>query len=58
MDLEKEMRGWLKECFSEENDREIIDEMTNDELLRAIIRYFDGGMEGFKECTGWKEVEV
>lgn len=56
--LEKEMREWLLECFSDEYDQEQIEELTSKQLERAINKYFDGGLTAFKECCGWVLVEA
>lgn len=62
--LQDEMRAWLLECFSSDDDQEEIESLTYHELENAISRYFDGGMKGFIEsCApikvpGWQAVEV
>jgi hypothetical protein len=56
--LDTEMREWLLECFSEEYDQEQIEALSHNELVRAINRYYDGGIKAFKECSGWIMVEV
>lgn len=56
--LDKEMREWLLECFSDEYDQEQIEELTHEQLMRSINRYFDGGVAAFKECSGWIMVEA
>lgn len=45
--LEKEMREWLLECFSEEYDQETINKLNRGQLVKAINRYFDGGIKAF-----------
>ena len=45
--LEKEMRSWLKECFTEEEEHEQIDEFNFDNLVKFINRYYDNGFEQF-----------
>ena len=49
--LVKQMKEWLLECFNDEYDKEQIEELTQEELLRSINRYFDGGFAAFKECS-------
>ncbi len=56
--LETEMREWLLECFSDEYDQEQIEDLTYNQLVRSIERYYDGGVEEFKRCAGWIMVEV
>lgn len=56
--LDKEMREWLLECFSDEYDQEQIEELTHEQLVRSINRYFDGGMKAFQECCGQVMVEA
>ena len=48
--LDKEMGEWLLECFSDEYDQEQIEELTHEQLVRSINRYFDGGMKEFINC--------
>ncbi len=57
-ELDKDMREWLLECFSEEYEQEQIEGLTHEQLVRAINRYYDGGMRAFKECVGWIMVEA
>ncbi len=57
-ELDKDMRELLMECFDEEADQEEIDSLTHEQLVRAINRYYDGGMRAFKECVGWIMVEA
>lgn len=49
MDLDTEMKDWLLECFDEEGDKEEIEGLTHEQLVRAINKYFDGGMKCFVE---------
>lgn len=42
-----EMREWLLECFPDEYDQEVIGELTYDELVNGINKYYDGGYVGF-----------
>ena len=56
--IESDMRDWLLECFSEEYDQEQINELTYDQLVKSINRYYDGGMRAFRACSGWLMVEV
>lgn len=51
--LDIEMRSWLLDCFEEEYDQEQIQELSHEQLVRAINRYYDGGMKGFTECYNW-----
>lgn len=53
-----EMKAWLLECFDEEYDQEQIRELTYEQCVRAINRYYDGGMKAFKACNGWVMVEA
>ena len=48
--LENEMREWLLECFEDEYDQEQIKELSEIQLIKAINRYFEGGMREFREC--------
>jgi uncharacterized protein with von Willebrand factor type A (vWA) domain len=50
--LDTEMREWLLECFSDDNDQETIEELTHDQLIKSINRYFDGGLTEFIKCCG------
>ena len=50
MNLENEMRSWLKDCFEQEEDHEEIDSCTYDQLVNCINRYFDGGFREFVAC--------
>lgn len=54
--LDKEMREWLLECFSDEYDQEKIQELTHEQLVKSINHYYDGGMNVFQ--SGWVMVEV
>ncbi len=56
--LDKDMRDWLLECFSDEYDQEQIEELTHEQLEKAVNRYYDGGMQAFKQCSGWIMVEA
>jgi hypothetical protein len=56
--LDKEMKDWLLECFSDEYDQEQIEELTHNQLVRAINRYFDGGMKEFEVCCGWLRLRL
>lgn len=56
--LDKEMKDWLLECFNEEYDQEQIEELTHEQLKRAINRYYAGGMAEFKQCLGWATIEA
>lgn len=53
-----EMKAWLLECFEDEYDQEQIKELTYNQCVRAINRYYDGGMQAWKECNGWVIVEA
>jgi len=39
------MRSWLLDCFPDEHDQEVIGSLTNWELIEAIEKYFEGGIE-------------
>ncbi len=56
--LDREMKDWLLECFDDEYDQEQIEELTHEQLVRSINKYYDGGMTAFKECSGWITVEA
>ncbi len=59
--LEKEMREWLLECFSDEYDQEQINELGYLELQRSINKYYDGGLNSFiaeSVLSGWSIVEA
>lgn len=56
MNLQDEMREWLLEYFSSETCQEEINELTMPELIRAVDRYYDGGVKAF--CNGWSMVEA
>jgi hypothetical protein len=45
--MEENMKEWLLECFTEEADQEEIEALTREELIQAINRYYDGGLEQF-----------
>ena len=49
MNIEKDMKDWLLECFSDEDDQARIEELTHEQLERAINRHFDGGLKAFRE---------
>lgn len=51
MTLDTQMRNWLLECFSDEYDVEQINELTHNQLVKAISRYFDGGFNAFMETV-------
>jgi hypothetical protein len=55
MSLDVLMKEWLLECFQEDCDQEEIEELSTQELMNAVDRYFDGGMRAFVECcSAWK----
>lgn len=61
MSLQDEMREWLLECFSSDDDQDIIEDLDDVELVSAINRYFGGGMKGFLQChaiSNWDMVEA
>ncbi len=58
MNIHNEMRDWLLECFSDEYDQEQIEELTHEQLEKAVNRYYDGGLKAFKECCGWIMVKA
>lgn len=41
------MREWLLDCFDEEYDQEMIQELNEQELERSVNRYYDGGLRAF-----------
>jgi hypothetical protein len=45
--LDKEMREWLLGCFDDEYDQEQINSLSHEQLVRAINRYYDGGIRSF-----------
>ena len=47
MSNEDYMREWLLDCFPDEYDQEVIESLTNWELIDAIENYFDGGIEAW-----------
>lgn len=53
MVIDELMKDWLLDCFTEQQDHEEIEELTHDELVNAINRYYDGGMKEFVRCLGW-----
>lgn len=53
-----EMKEWLLECFEDEYDKEQINELTYEQCVRAINRYYDGGMKAFIACNGWTAGEA
>jgi hypothetical protein len=55
---EKQMREWLLEGFSDEYDQEQINELTFDQLVRAVNGYYDGGYKSFLASMLWMEVEA
>ncbi len=55
--LTGEMRKWLLECFDEEYDQEQIRELSFEQCVKAINRYYDGGYKAFLSCY-WAEVEA
>ena len=48
--LEQEMREWLLECFTQESDQEEIENLTEQELIESINRYFEDGIRAFIRC--------
>jgi len=44
---ETEMREWLLDCFTEEDDQEQIQELSYEQLVRSVNRYHDNGFNGF-----------
>jgi len=44
--FETEMRNWLLDIFQEDGDEEEIEELSYTQLVRAVNRYFDGGIDG------------
>ena len=55
-ELDKEMRDWLLECFSDEYDQDQIEKLTHNQLLRSINRYYDGGTLGFMDSLVIEEI--
>lgn len=52
----EDMREWLLECFSDEDDQEEIQELSDKEVLASVNRYFHGGVKEFMNC--YDNVEV
>ena len=52
MNIDREMKDWLLDCFDEEADQEEIEGLGSQQLENAINRYFDGGMKEFINCLG------
>lgn len=48
INLVADMKSWLLECFNEEVDQEEIEGLSFEQLVRAINRYYEGGIEQFK----------
>lgn len=41
-------KEWLKECvWAESDDNSFIDELSDDQIIKAIKRHFGGGVEAF-----------
>lgn len=45
----EDMRAWLLDCYSDEDDQDEIKELTGWEVYRCIHREFRGGVNGFME---------
>lgn len=45
--IDKEMKDWLLDVFCEEEAQEQIKSLSYEQLVRAINRYYDGGMRSF-----------
>lgn len=45
--LHAAMKEWLLDCFEDEYDQEQINELDHSDTLRAVNRYYDGGVEAF-----------
>ena len=54
--LDQEMKNWLIECFP--NQEEELEELSHNELVNSINRYFDGGLMEFISCSGWSHVDT
>lgn len=50
--LQDEMRSWLLDCFTDEYDQEQIQELSYQQLVKSINRYYDGGISQFITCLG------
>lgn len=45
MTIYDEMRSWLIECYPD--DEEDIAELTDEESVKAVKKYYDGGINAF-----------
>lgn len=43
-----EARDWLLDCFSDEYDQELITDLTPDDVIAAVERYYEGGWSEFR----------
>jgi hypothetical protein len=55
--MEKYMKEWLLDCFPDDADQEEIESLSREELMQAIRKYYDGGLDQFYKdtCEGIKE---
>jgi len=44
----REMRDWLLDCFPDEYCQESIEQASEAKILKAINRFYDGGVEAFQ----------
>lgn len=44
-------KSWLLDCFEDEYDQEVIQELDVFGTIAAIERYYDGGWYEFINCT-------
>lgn len=43
----RDAREWLLDCFSSDEDQERIEKCCHELIERAIVKYFDGGIDAF-----------
>jgi hypothetical protein len=49
-DIYDEARQWLLDCYPDEDDQTEIEGLTDDELLAAVDRDYEGGWAAFLEA--------
>jgi len=47
--MQQEMIEWLLDCYSEEHDQEIINNLSYTELKRIVNREYAGGVDAFAD---------
>lgn len=43
----EQMREWLKDCYEDEYDQELINQSSDNIIIKSIKREYDGGLDAF-----------